>query len=91
MANALRRVMIAEVPMIAIDLIEIEVNSLVLKDKFIAHHLGLIPLMSDRAMEMCLSCDCDACDGDAAMAFFLFGLSNLCLMNPLPTSVLSDD
>ncbi|KAK6934191.1 DNA-directed RNA polymerase, insert domain [Dillenia turbinata] len=64
MANALRWVMNAEVPTIAFDLVEIEVNSSVLRDKFIAHRLGLIPLMSERAMGMRFSHDCDACDGD---------------------------
>jgi len=60
-ANSLRRVMLAEVPTMAIELVEVESNTSALADEFIVHRLGLIPLSSKNVDDVMYNRDCD-CD-----------------------------
>jgi len=43
-ANAVRRIILAEVPTVAIEIVNIEENETVIFDEFLAHRMGLLPL-----------------------------------------------
>lgn len=57
-ANALRRIILAEVPVMAIDDVMILENSSVMYDEILAHRLGLIPLTTDQTYNLPEDCTC---------------------------------
>ena len=62
MANTIRRIMIAEVPTLAIDIVKMFTNSSVLHDEFISHRLGLVPIISEHIDSYELAEECTACE-----------------------------
>lgn len=65
MANALRRIMLAEVPTLAIDFVSVEENTSVLFDEFLVHRLGLLPLNSVDVDQYKTQRDCSCAQPDA--------------------------
>ncbi|RNF25977.1 putative DNA-directed RNA polymerase II subunit 3 [Trypanosoma conorhini] len=57
-ANGLRRVMLAEVPVLGVESVTIIQNTSVLPDEMIAHRIGLVPLYSMKARRMEYARDC---------------------------------
>lgn len=46
-ANSLRRIMLAEVPTMAVESIYIKDNTTVMQDEVLAHRIGLVPILAD--------------------------------------------
>src|SRR2546430_16616580 len=57
-ANAIRRIILAEVPVMAIEDVMILENSSVMYDEILAHRLGLIPITTDQSYNLPEECTC---------------------------------
>ncbi|KEG15249.1 DNA-directed RNA polymerase II subunit 3 [Trypanosoma grayi] len=75
-ANGLRRVLLAEVPVLGIESVTIIQNTSVLPDEMIAHRLGLVPLYSMKARRMQFARDC-LCGGGGCADCQITGELNL--------------
>ncbi|KAF8821324.1 Dna-directed Rna polymerase II RPB3 [Cardiosporidium cionae] len=58
-ANALRRIMLAEVPTLAIDLVTVYENTSIFHDEYLCHRLGLIPIDSRNVNEYNYRDECE--------------------------------
>jgi DNA-directed RNA polymerase II subunit RPB3 len=60
-ANGLRRILLAEVPLLAIDSVDVVANTSAFHDEMLVHRLGLIPLSSEFAdyMNYPHQCECN--------------------------------
>ncbi|ORY18763.1 DNA-directed RNA polymerase [Clohesyomyces aquaticus] len=76
-ANAVRRVMLAEIPTIAIDIVEVLDNTSSIADEFLAHRLGLVPLISKGVDDIQYSRDCE-CDGHCDLCSVTLTLNAKC-------------
>jgi DNA-directed RNA polymerase subunit D len=84
-ANTLRRIIAAEVPNLAIDVVELSNNTSALFDETIAHRLGMIPLEFDPdKFNMPGECKCDGKGCPSCQVFFALEKTG-------PAMVLSSD
>jgi len=58
-ANTLRRIMLREVPVMAIDEVEFVANDSVMYDEILSHRLGLVPLKTPDGYILPSECKCD--------------------------------
>ncbi|OHT00947.1 DNA-directed RNA polymerase II subunit rpb3 [Tritrichomonas foetus] len=88
-ANALRRIMIAEIPTFAFEHVEFQQNTSPLPDEFIAHRLGLIPLISEKVDHFKFQSECD-CSGGCPKCQIIYFIDVHCETDT-PRLVTTDD
>jgi DNA-directed RNA polymerase II subunit RPB3 len=74
--------MLAEIPTMAIDVVEVLDNTSVLADEFVCHRLGLIPLNAVGVEDLSYSRDCD-CEGYCELCSVVLTLNAKCTSNEI--------
>jgi len=90
LANSIRRAVIADIPTVAIDLVEIVANTSVLPDEMIVHRLGMVPLVStscDESIRYSRDCSCSSYCPNCAM---MLELNTICTEEGRTLEVTSD-
>lgn len=89
-ANALRRIIISEVPTMAIEMVMVVDNTSVLNDEFIAHRIGLVPLFSENVDKFEFHGRCQ-CEGFCHRCSVRYHLKKVCPPNMEMVEVTSND
>lgn len=79
-ANALRRIMVSEIPTMAIEYADIEENTSGLFDEVVAHRLGLIPLTFSSDFEVKDDCKCNGKGCSRCEAVFVLEKEGPCIV-----------
>jgi DNA-directed RNA polymerase II subunit RPB3 len=74
--------MLAEIPTLAVDVVEVLDNTSVLADEFVCHRLGLIPLSAKGVDDLLYSRDCD-CEGYCENCSVVLTLNAKCQSNDI--------
>lgn len=70
-ANSIRRILLSEIPIVAIEIVEIRENRTILADEMISHRLGLVPIRYTGKLIQKEDCDCDGFCGRCSIKFNL--------------------
>lgn len=70
-ANALRRILLGETPIVAIDYIEVEENTSIFPDEMLANRLGFLPLENKNNLKDKNNCTCENYCDDCALVLIL--------------------
>lgn len=81
-ANALRRIMVSEVPTLAVEWLDMHDNNSILYDEMIAHRMGMIPLKFDpKKMNFTEDCKCGGSGCNLCQVVFALDKEGPCVVH----------